>query len=71
MRAIEEMSVAEIMRRWPPTIGVFIANDMHCIGCPIAIFHTLADAALEHHLAVAPLTASIRQAILRSKQAGR
>jgi hybrid cluster-associated redox disulfide protein len=58
--AIDDMTVAQIMSRWPATIGVFITYDMRCIGCPIAIFHTLAEAAGEHRLDLIRLTSAIR-----------
>jgi hybrid cluster-associated redox disulfide protein len=45
-----DMTVDEIMRRWPATIRVMIRNQMLCIGCPIGIFHTVGDAAAAHHL---------------------
>jgi hybrid cluster-associated redox disulfide protein len=44
------MTVDEIMRRWPATIRVFIRNRMLCIGCPIGIFHTVRDACEAHDL---------------------
>ncbi len=50
-----DLSVAEIMSRWPPTIRVFLDRRMHCVGCPIAPFHTLVDAAEEHGLLFASL----------------
>jgi len=40
--------VDDIMRRWPATIRVFIDHRMHCVGCPIACFHTVDDACREH-----------------------
>lgn len=45
-----EMTVDEIMRRWPATIRVFIRNRMLCIGCPIGVFHTVKDACAAHDL---------------------
>ena len=45
-----EMPVDRIMRIWPETISVFINNDMQCIGCPLATFHTIVDAAREHEI---------------------
>jgi hybrid cluster-associated redox disulfide protein len=45
-----DMTIDEIMRRWPTTIRVVIRNGMLCVGCPIAPFHTLAEAAREHKL---------------------
>jgi len=40
--------VDEVMRRRPQTIGVFLKHKMHCVGCPIACFHTVGDACREH-----------------------
>ena len=47
---IATLSLAEIMSRWPPTIRLFLDRRMHCVGCPIAPFHTVVDAAEEHGL---------------------
>lgn len=44
------MTVDEIMRRWPATIRVMIRNRMLCVGCPIGIFHTVADACDAHRI---------------------
>ena len=40
--------VDDVMRRWPATIRVFLNHRMHCVGCPIACFHTVEDACREH-----------------------
>jgi hybrid cluster-associated redox disulfide protein len=40
--------VDDVMRGWPATIRVFLEFRMHCVGCPIASFHTLDDAIREH-----------------------
>ena len=66
---IDDLSLAEIMSRWPSTIRVFLDRRMHCVGCPIAPFHTLIDAAEEHSLLHAGLVADIEQARLRDSQA--
>ncbi|WP_367281212.1 DUF1858 domain-containing protein [Sneathiella sp.] len=44
------MPVDGIMRIWPQSISVFINNRMQCIGCPLATFHTIVDAAREHEI---------------------
>ncbi len=46
----EDMTMDEIMRLWPATIRVVLDHGMLCVGCPIAPFHTVADAVREHHL---------------------
>lgn len=45
-----DMTVDEIMRRWPATIRVMIRNKMLCIGCPIGVFHTVLDACEAHRI---------------------
>ena len=54
-----DLSLAEIMSRWPATIRLFLDKRMHCVGCPIAPFHTLVDAAEEHGLLLAGLVADV------------
>ena len=48
MRVAPDMTVDEVMRRWPATIRAFLDHRMQCIGCPIAAFHTVDDACREH-----------------------
>ena len=47
-----DMTVDEIMRRWPATIRVMIRNRMLCVGCPIGSFHTVIDACIAHGIDV-------------------
>ena len=63
---IIDLSVAEIMSTWPSTIGVFLQHRMHCVGCPIAPFHTLIDAAEEHGLPTTRLTEAVEDQIRRA-----
>ena len=43
-----EMTVDDVMRRWPSTIRVFLEFRMRCVGCPIATFHSIDEACEEH-----------------------
>lgn len=45
-----DMTVDEIMRRWPATIRVFMRHRMLCVGCPIGTFHTISDTCEAHRL---------------------
>ena len=59
--SLDDLSVADIMRRWPATIRVFLDWNMKCVGCPIAPLHTLMDAATEHGLPLSQLEAAIER----------
>jgi hybrid cluster-associated redox disulfide protein len=67
---IVDLSVAEIMTTWPSTIRTFLDRRMHCVGCPIAPFHTLPDAAEEHGLLLAALLADIELQVERERLTG-
>ena len=58
-----DMSVDEIMRRWPATIRVMIRNGMLCVGCPIGTFHTVAEACVAHEVDETTFTAELLAAM--------
>src|SRR5690348_8940392 len=43
-----ELTVDEVMQRWPSTIRIFLDFEMGCVGCPIATFHSVEEACREH-----------------------
>lgn len=59
--------VDDIMRRWPSTIRVFLKYRMHCVGCPIACFHTVEEACREHGVDTMTVLADLRLAAARSE----
>ena len=56
---LEDLTVSEIMRRWPATVRLFIDQHLLCVGCPIAPFHTLTDVASEHGVDYDDLVAAV------------
>lgn len=66
---IVDLSVAEIMSTWPSAIRVFLDHRMHCVGCPIAPFHTLPEAAGEHGVLLADLVADLDREKLKGAPA--
>jgi hybrid cluster-associated redox disulfide protein len=45
-RVTATMTVDQVMSKWPATIAVFRRHQMACVGCPVAPFTTLAEAAV-------------------------
>mgnify|MGYP001324485369 FL=1 len=64
-----DMTVDEIMRRWPSTIGVAIRHGMFCVGCPIGIFHTVTDACAAHGVDEDAFSAELLDAMRRDSHA--
>lgn len=59
----DDVGVKDIMDQHPQTVRVFLRLGLRCIGCPIAPFHTLADAAREHGCDLEELSAAVAAAI--------
>jgi hybrid cluster-associated redox disulfide protein len=45
-----DMTVDQVMNRWPATMRVFMDFKLSCIGCPIATFHSVDEASREHRI---------------------
>jgi hybrid cluster-associated redox disulfide protein len=62
-----ELTVDDVMRRWPTTIRIFLDFNMNCVGCPIATFHSLEEACHEHGVDLSAFFQSL-QAATQSSQ---
>jgi len=58
--------VDDVMRHYPATIRAFLDRRMNCPGCPIACFHTVADACREHGVAADEFLADLRRVVARA-----
>jgi len=57
----DDMSMDEIMRRWPAAIRVVLDHGLLCVGCPIAPFHTVDEAIHEHGIDGVRLREALRR----------
>jgi hybrid cluster-associated redox disulfide protein len=55
-----DMTMDAIMREWPATIRVILDHGLLCVGCPVASFHTLSEAAREHSVDESSLVRDIQ-----------
>lgn len=58
-----DLTVAEILARWPQTIPVFAHHRMACVGCAIAPFETLAEVAAIYRLNLDHFLKELQQVI--------
>jgi hybrid cluster-associated redox disulfide protein len=58
-----DLTIAEVMDRWPETIQIFFRYRMACVGCPIAPFETLAEVAVIYGLDLECFINELRQAV--------
>jgi hybrid cluster-associated redox disulfide protein len=62
-----QMTVAEILDRWPEVIPIFLNHKMACVGCSLADFMTLEDALDIYHLNKESFIEEIEDAIQTQK----
>ena len=58
------MTVEAVLTRWPQTAAVFGRLNMACVGCPVAPFYTVSEAAAVYKLSSADFVKELEQAIL-------
>ncbi|MFO7811025.1 MAG: DUF1858 domain-containing protein [Candidatus Delongbacteria bacterium] len=52
MKITKDMSITEIIQKYPETHGVFSKFNLGCIGCVAASFETLEDGLIAHGINV-------------------
>jgi hybrid cluster-associated redox disulfide protein len=62
-RLSAELTVADVLARWPQTIPVFFRHRMACVGCSIASFETLAEIAAVYNLDLGFFLSELEQII--------
>ncbi len=55
MSITKEMSIGEIVQKYPQTVRVFLKHGLMCIGCAAARFENLEQGAMAHGIDIVPL----------------
>lgn len=63
-----QMTVADLLTRWPQVIPVFLRYQMICIGCSMSPFDTLADAVRNYALPADEFFAEIQASITAASE---
>jgi len=59
----KEMSIGEVVTKYPQTIPVFQAHGMGCLGCAVAKFENVEQGASAHGIDVDKLMQDLNDAI--------
>ena len=44
----KQMSIAEVVMKWPESAGAFMEAGLHCYGCAAARYETIEQGAMAH-----------------------
>lgn len=62
------MTVAEILERWPGTVSVFQELKTACVGCTMAQFDTMVDVAQIYELELSDVMAALNTSVADDEQ---
>jgi hybrid cluster-associated redox disulfide protein len=63
MELSADLTIADVQDQWPQTITVFRDFAAACVGCDLASFCTISDAAKEYQIPLEQLLADLQAAI--------
>lgn len=63
MSFLADMTIAELLSRWPQTAPIFHRHGMACVGCALDSFCSVADAAETYNLPLDQFLAELTHTI--------
>lgn len=63
MTITKEMSIVEVVQKYPQTVQVFRNFGMGCLGCAAARFENIEQGAAAHGIDIAALIADLNKAV--------
>ena len=63
MAITKDMSILEVVQKYPDTVDVFVNSGMGCLGCAAAHFENIEQGATAHGIDVDALMKNLNEAI--------
>lgn len=63
-----DMSIGDVVGKWPETVEVFTKHGMHCVGCAIAAFESIEMGAKAHGMDIDKLLRDLNAKVKKSKR---
>ncbi len=58
----KEMPIGDVVKTHPETVPVFMQHGLHCIGCAVAAFESIAEGAAAHGIEIDALIDDLNKA---------
>ena len=58
-----DLSVADLLAKWPQALQWFLSHQMSCVGCSMASFDTLEEVAVNYDIPISEVISGLRQTI--------
>ncbi len=67
----KEMTIGEVIKRYPKTAFVFIDYGLHCVGCPMAKPETIEEAVGFHRIDLKKFLEDLNKTALSQSKTGK
>ena len=67
MKITKDMSIGEVVEKYPQSIQVFMMHGLGCVGCAIANFENIEQGASAHGIDVDKLVTDLNKAVEDAK----
>lgn len=64
----KEMTIGEVLKKYPKTAFVFIDYGLHCVGCPMAMPETIEEAAKLHQIDLKKFLKDLNKAVKKCQK---
>ena len=61
------MTIGEVVGKYPETVGVFLKHGLHCVGCAVARFENIEQGAKAHGIDAKKLIDDLNKAVEKKK----
>lgn len=66
----KDMPIGDVVRQHPETVPVFFKHGLHCIGCQVAAYESVADGAAAHGIDIDVLMKDLNEAVAEKAAGG-
>ncbi len=63
----KDMTIAEVVMKWPETAGTFMEWGLHCYGCAVAKYENVEQGAMAHGIPADKLVEALNETIEKKK----
>lgn len=64
----KDMTLGEVMQKYPETVEIMLQQGLHCIGCHIATYETIEQGAMGHGIDPKKLIDEMNKAVGKKKK---
>lgn len=63
----KEMTISEVVMKWPETAGTFMEWGLHCYGCAVARYESIEQGAVAHGIPADDLVKALNESIKKKE----